>query len=224
MTEQALLPLFFEETFHQHNFHVGESNIAVVRLLQSGVQQALSLLLIHGPSGCGKSHLARVIADKLKCPLQSASRINTTIEHSDMVLDNLDLIAGNLEKQEILVHSINRVRLAGQGRVVLFARTLPRRWAAEYQLPDCISRINGLFETAEIHEPDDVLLRQVLVKLAADQHFVLPESVIRYWLARMPRSYCAAQELIRALNEITLAKQARISVVTAKQALEAFDI
>ncbi len=221
MTDQGLLPLSFEHHFDQHNFHVGESNIAAVRLLQTGLQQPLALLLIHGSTGCGKSHLARVIAQQLFCPVQNPKTFDSMECQTNLVIDQLEEVVDDHDGQEKLVHCINQLRLAGQGRIVLFSRTVPAFWQAEHQLPDFISRINGLFQCAEIQEPDDHLLRQILLKLAADQHFTLPEPIIRYWLARMPRSYAAAQALIYSLDQITLVRQAKISLVTAKQALEA---
>ena len=220
ISEQSLLPLSFEESFDRHNFHVGESNVAAVRLLQTALQQKVAFLLIHGSSGCGKSHLARVVAKQLFCTAQHPSQLNIAQDAVNIVVDQLDDIADDRDGQETLVHCINRIRFAEQGRLVVFSQTHPGRWLAEQQLPDCISRINGLFQCGEIAEPDDALLRQILLKLADDQRFSLPNSVINYWLARMPRSYAAAQGLIQLLDQITLARQTKVSVVTARQALE----
>lgn len=191
-----------------------------MKLLQAQLQQKNALLLIHGSSGCGKSHLARVIAKQMFCEVESLKTLDMARYQGRVVIDQLEEVANDCHAQEKLVHCVNRNRLVQQGQIVLFSETLPASWPIDQQLPDFISRINGLFQCAEIAEPDDSLLRQILLKLAADQHFTLPESVISYWLARMPRSYSAAQELIQLLDQITLARQAKVSLVTARQALE----
>jgi chromosomal replication initiation ATPase DnaA len=49
--------------------------------------------------------------------------------------------------------------------------------------------------------PDDVLLRSLLVKLAADRQLALDESVVNYLVNRIDRSFAAARNVIQTLDD-----------------------
>lgn len=222
MLEQLPLPFAFDEDFSQQCFHVSESNLDAVRLIQHSLSQPSALALIYGPRGSGKSHLARAVVQQSNITVSLASKLDEQAlaqPATTWLIDDLDAIAGWHKKQEILVHRINQIRHTGQGRMLLFAHTYLVEWDMVAQLADFLSRVNGLFKVAEIHAPDDALLRFIFSKLAADHHFALPESVVNFWLVRMPRSYAAAEALIVALDHVTLSRHARIGIPAAKRAL-----
>jgi chromosomal replication initiation ATPase DnaA len=63
----------------------------------------------------------------------------------------------------------------------------------------------------EILEPDDDLLRRVLVKLFADRQIDIDPAVVEFLAVRMERSVAAAQALVDRLDRASLSAGRRIT-------------
>ena len=74
--------------------------------------------------------------------------------------------------------------------VLITARTWPESWGVA--LPDLASRLSAEQRRWRLNEPDDALLRVVLVKLFADRQLMVDPTVIDYIVLRMERSLAAA--------------------------------
>ena len=72
----------------------------------------------------------------------------------------------------------------------------------------------------EILEPDDGLLRCVLVKLFADRQVAIDQGVVDYLVVRMERSLGVAGRLVAALDAEALAAGSRITRSLAGKVLE----
>ena len=108
--------------------------------------------------------------------------------------------ASALDHEPTLFHLINLAR--EQGAFLLFtARTVPTLWPVS--LPDLVSRLRALPAVA-LDAPDDALLRGVLVKLAADRQLNLDDSVVRYLLTHVERSFAAVRGAVIALDKEAL--------------------
>ena len=69
---------------------------------------------------------------------------------------------------------------------------------------DLLSRLR-LAPAIEIGEPDDALIRAVLVKLFLDRQLVVDTSVIEYLAMRIERSLDAARSVVEVLDKEALA-------------------
>ena len=127
----------------------------------------------------------------------------------------LDDCEGGLPERELLhLHNL----LVGAGRHLLMAgREPPARWPV--RLPDLRSRLSAVTAVA-IAPPDDTLLAAILVKLFSDRQLRVDREVIDYLLARMERSFGAAERLVGRLDALGLALGRRITVALARRAIE----
>jgi chromosomal replication initiation ATPase DnaA len=69
-------------------------------------------------------------------------------------------------------------------------------------------------------DPDDALLRGVLVKLFADRQLAVGEPVISYMVTRMERSFDAARLLVAAIDARALAERAEITRSLAARVMQ----
>ena len=81
--------------------------------------------------------------------------------------------------------------------MLLTARTPPSDWGLA--TPDLLSRLR-LAPAAVLGEPDDALLRAVLVKLFIERQIVVDTSVVEFLAARLERSDRAARDVVDALD------------------------
>jgi hypothetical protein len=95
--------------------------------------------------------------------------------------------------------------------LVLTARAWPDGWGL--RTADLLSRLR-LAPAVEIAEPDDALVRAVLVKHFIDRQLMVDTSVVEYLAMRIERSLDAARqvvELLRSLDDIDEPRQLRLS-------------
>ncbi len=108
--------------------------------------------------------------------------------------------AAAITDERALFHLINLAR--EEGAFLLFtARSAPSLWPAA--LPDVVSRLRAL-PVVVLQAPDDVLLRGVIVKLAADRQLQLDDNVVSYISTHIERSFAAARAAVIALDQEAL--------------------
>ena len=178
------------------------------------------IMVIAGPVGSGKTHLA------LSWAAASATRVcpaETLKEHiSDLV--ELASSGGSLVLEDLgeapidqnaLFHLVNAIN-QGNGYCLITSRQWPGAWKVD--LPDLKSRI-GAFQIAELKEPDDALLKQVMVKLFADRQMIVNDGVVEYCAIRMERSLQSAGILVDTIDRLSLAGKSPVSRSVAAKAL-----
>ena len=114
------------------------------------------------------------------------------------------LVVEDLEPEGLneraLFHLINMAR-EQQVDVLLTARTAPASFAVSIR--DLGSRLRVLPVVA-LEAPDDALLRQLIVKLAADRQLAVDEALVTYLANRIERSFASARAAIALLDEEAL--------------------
>ena len=70
---------------------------------------------------------------------------------------------------------------------------------------------------ARLEPPDDALLAAVLVKLFADRQLAVAPDLIQYLLARIDRSFAAAEAVVAALDRAGLARHRPITARLARR-------
>ncbi len=178
------------------------------------------ILVVAGPVGSGKSHLAAVWAHNSKAEIHQASEltenaarlVNSVSQGANLVLE--DLGEGPID-QNGLFHLVNAIN-QGKGFCLITTRQWPGAW--EIDLPDLKSRVRS-FQITELKEPDDILLKQVMVKLFADRQLMVNDGVIEYCAVRMERSLQSAGHLVDVIDRISLAGKTPVTRAIASRAL-----
>jgi chromosomal replication initiation ATPase DnaA len=220
---QYTLPLPARESLTAEDFLRTASNDDAVRLVLETPPTAWaggSVLLITGPEGSGKTHLASIWSDRWRAVPPSSQALTALVNGTPdapraLVLDDADHLAGQHTREEDLQHLYNAAKAAGVP-FLLTARTPPALWGLG--LADIASRLKSCPVVA-LHEPDDALMRGLLLKQFADRQLRLDEGVIDYLAKRLERTASAVRAAVALLDEKALAEGHKISIPFAQATL-----
>src|SRR6202451_3533489 len=187
---QLALALDHAESYAREDFLSGPCNAEPLALIGSWPDWPARAIALVGPEGSGKTHLATIWAAAAGARVVSGRHLGEGDLPSAVATGGLGVEeSAALEDETTLFHLINLAR--EEGAFLLFtARTVPTLWPVG--LPDLMSRLRALPVVA-LDAPDDVLLRGVLLKLAADRQLALDDGVIRYLLTHVERSFAATR-------------------------------
>lgn len=219
MARQLTFDLPVRPALGRGDFFVSPANALALAALEAPGDWPAGKLMLIGPEGAGKSHLARVWANAEAAEVVAAADLATRPappQSRAVVVEDADRIAGMRTAETALFHLHNLV-LAEGGQLLLTARTAPGRWPMV--LPDLASRLQAT-ATARLGPPDDALLAAVLAKLFADRQIRVPPALIPWLVARMDRSFAAADALVASLDAAALAAGRPISLALARSVLD----
>ena len=196
---QLVLDLHHSVSFAREEFVSGPSNVAAHTLIERRPDWPGRIVALTGPEGSGKSHLAAIWADESGARALSAKFLSTadvpgTLATGALVVEDLE--AEDLD-EHALFHLINLAR-EEDAYVLLTSRSAVA--SLQVTIRDLASRLRAL-PAVMVAPPDDVLLRSLLVKLAADRQLAFDESVINYLVNRIDRSFAAARNAIQTLDD-----------------------
>ena len=197
-------------------FVVAASNEQAFRLVESWPQWSGPSLALCGPAGSGKSLLAHRWTSRV-----SAVSLNGRSVNADQAL--AIAYAGTavcLEQPELmpeatLLHLLNAIS-ERQGSLLLTHRQAPSQWAVD--LPDLRSRLAAL-PVALLEQPDDGLLRAILVKKFSARQVRVGADLLDYLLARCERSAASIEAMAELLDSAALAQGKPITLPLARSVL-----
>jgi len=199
---QLALALGHATSFAREDFLAGPTNAAAIGLIDRWPDWPDHLLVLAGPEGSGKSHLAAIWAEAAGARFLAARSLgeaNPPAALSTGALVIEDLADGAVDERA-LFHLINLAREQA-AFVLVTAQTAPSGWTL--RLPDLASRLRAL-PVVELGQPDDALLRAILVKLFADRQLGVEEDLLAYLTSRMERSVAAARAAVERLDREAL--------------------
>jgi len=212
---QLVLALGHAESFAREDFLAGPSNAAALALIERWPDWPAPAMALVGPEGSGKSHLASIWAEAsgarvLAARLLGEVDLPTALATGALVLEDLDPAA--LEERA-LFHLINLAR--EQGAPLLFtARQSPAGF--QVAIRDLASRLRSV-PVVTLAPPDDALLRALIVKLAADRQIAVDEALVNYLTTRIERSFAAAREAVKRLDQEAMRQHRPVTRVLAAE-------
>jgi len=214
---QLPLDLPHEAALSRDDFLVGGSNRAAFELLERWPGWPSTVVVLAGPVGSGKTHLVKAFQDETGAAVKTApdlceADVEVLVAAPAAVVENAHLGVDNTA----LFHLLNAARQADK-TVLITSRTWPASW--KITLPDLMSRLRAA-TPVEILEPDDDLLRRVLVKLFADRQIAVELGVVDYLVVRMERSLEVALRAVEAIDQEALAGRVKITKPLAGRVLE----
>ncbi|HEY7231736.1 MAG TPA: chromosomal replication initiator DnaA [Pseudolabrys sp.] len=196
---QLLLALDHSVSFAREDFLQGPSNVAALTLIERWPDWPDRLVALIGPQGSGKSHLASIWADLTGARVLSARLLSRTdlpaafatgaLVLEDLEFDGLD--------ERALFHFLNFAR--EQAAYVLITSRSPLT-TFPVAIRDLASRMRAVPNIA-LAAPDDALLRAVIFKVANDRQITVDDSLVNYLANRIERSFVAAHQAVRRLDE-----------------------
>ncbi len=216
MAQQLLLDLALRPALGRDDFLVAPSNSEAVALVDQWPKWQSHAAVIVGPPGSGKSHLGEVWrqasgANGIASRLITVDQVPQLMTTGSLLAE--DVAAGGFSESAIF-HLLNHARQSG-GHILFTTQYWPPPGIA---LPDLVSRFNAL-TVAAILQPDDALLRGVLVKLFEDRQIAVDEALISYLVTRMPRSLDVARQLVARIDAAALEQGVEVTRVFAGRVL-----
>jgi chromosomal replication initiation ATPase DnaA len=221
-SRQLVLDLPGRPALGRADFFVAPANALAVAMVDRWPDWPMRRLAVVGPAGAGKSHLAHVWSGRAGATILPAEAlpglaIGDVAADAALAVEDADRV-GRLgpAAEEALFHLCNR--LAAAGSLMLSGREPPARWPVA--LPDLASRLRAT-PLARLEPPDDALLGAVLVKLFADRQLAVGPDLVQYLLARIDRSFAAAEAVVAALDRAGLARHRPLTARLAGEVLRA---
>lgn len=208
------------------DFMVSECNKKAFTYINFWPEWVASGLVIYGPKGSGKTHLAHLFADKVdsmtrllrKVPFYDCGQI--TLKNVERICDSTEIIVlENLREdinEEALFYLFNHYNI--RGRYMLWT-SLRAPTKLRFKLKDLQSRLNML-PALEIKEPDDIMLRSLVLKLSADRQIQISPEILEYIVNNSERSFEKIERLVQEIDEISLAYKSAINYKVVKEALK----
>jgi chromosomal replication initiation ATPase DnaA len=196
---QLVLALNHVESFAREDFLAGPSNAAALALIDRWPDWPDRIVALVGPEGSGKTHLASIWAHVAGARVMAAR----LLVHCDLpaALATGALVLEDLEPDALdersLFHLLNLVREEG-AYLLITGRVAPG--GLSVSLPDLGSRLRAVPLVA-MASPDDVLLRSLIFKLAADRQLNVDRPLVNFLANRIERSFAAARAAVMRLDE-----------------------
>ena len=196
---QLVLALDHAVSFAREDFLAGPSNAAALALIERWPDWPDRIMALVGPQGSGKSHLTAIWAQATGARVLAAKLLEDTglppaLATGALVVEDLE--PAGLDERA-LFHLLNLAREEG-AFVLLTARSPLAGFSVTIR--DLGSRLRALPSVA-LAPPDDVLLRSLIVKLAADRQLAVDEALVNYLANRIERSVAAAHAAVARLDE-----------------------
>jgi chromosomal replication initiation ATPase DnaA len=220
--QQIPLPLEFIPSFAEEDFLLGASNQKAHRFMMQWPQWPAHALLVQGEAGTGKSHLTHIWAQRAGAIIMPAHDLSDaaldTIERTQpLLIEDADRAKG---AETALFHLLNRSQ-AGEQYLVMTSTKHPNLWHVERA--DLASRLR-LIPSVTLEQPDEDLLKTILMKLFADYQWAPDEAIASYIIQRIPRSLAAARAVMSKLNQETLSRKTKISKPLIQEVLTLLEI
>ncbi len=198
--------------YDREAFVIAEPNQAAWRAVEGWLGSNEPALIICGPAGSGKTHLASILANEAGGSFCNIAEWRGAPEGARLiVLDNLP--AGDPHHFLAVLED-----LAAQGRrVVLVGAGHPGEWSGD--LKDLRTRLEAA-PRASLGEPDEALIRRVMVKGFRDRQLEVSAAVIEYAAPRLARTFAAAQAFVALADRAALAEKRKISTALAQKIID----
>lgn len=222
--KQLVLDLPLRPALGRDDFFVSSANEQAVAAIDKWPDWPNPVQVLTGAQGSGKSHLAEVWRQASGAQKITAKQLD--IEQLPFYLSNGALLVEDLPgevgpgkavpgevgpggglDETALFHLINLTREQG-AFLLLTALKPPAQW--NIQLADLASRLAAAGSVG-LAEPDDVLLRAILIKQFSDRQITVDEAIISFMLARMERSAGAARDLVTKIDNEALRQKANVT-------------
>lgn len=214
---QLPLALPHRPAMAREDFLVGAANYAAITLIDKWPDWPVRTVYLHGGPGTGKSHLAGIWmrasgAGASPAALLAEAEVEPLVGLGAVAVEDID--SGPID-EPALFHLLN-LATERNAAVLMTGRAEPA--ALALKVPDLASRIRAA-QPLRLAEPDDLLLKRLLIKLFADRQIEVQPVLIDHLVTRLERSFAAANRVVEVLDHAALAEGRAVTRRLADAAL-----
>ena len=195
------------------DYMITDSNNFAFDLIIKMVKGEINFGLISGPPYSGKTHLSKILVKntinyKSLYIDRDYQNILDKFESLDiLILENIDKVKYDKSEQD-LFHIINLVKESNKKLLMTSRKSISE---IDLSLEDLKSRLNSIIE-AKIKEPDDQLMKLILIKIFNDKQLKINPNVIDFLMSRLVRTYKSINLFIEKIDKFSLEKGKKITI------------
>jgi len=225
---QLPLGLALRDSARFASYYPGGNQEAVSSLQAAAAGRGETFVFLAAAGGLGKTHLLQAACHRAsECrrmavyvPLRDITNFSPAVldglEQLELVcLDDIDVLAGQMEGEQALFHLYNRTRESGG---VLLVAASVRAHLCDFILPDLVSRL-GWGLTYKLQPLDDGSVFAALLHRAQSRGLELPEDTASFLLKRIPRDLPSVFDSLDRLDEAAMIEQRRLTIPFVKAVL-----
>jgi chromosomal replication initiation ATPase DnaA len=216
MKDQIVFKFPDKSFYYEEDFCIGENNYEAYKLIKEWPNWTFKGINIYGPKKSGKSYLTKIFSDKTDSKVFEGRNINK--DNLNLVLNQKVLIIEDIEafNDEVLFQTILNDFISKNKFIYLTSNKLAG--SISFKLKDLISRLNSLVAVV-ITNPSDDLFSQILTKMLSDKQINITPKDVNFILKKIERSYDAASQFVKNLDELSLLYKKKITTKIINQAL-----
>ena len=195
------------------DYIITESNSFAFDLISRMIKGEINQGVISGPSFSGKTHLSKILIknigsnESLYIDRDYKKIIEKVGSSNLIVIENIDKVIED-RSEEDLFHIINFTKESDKKLLMTSGKSISN---IEFKLEDLKSRLNAILE-AKIMQPDDELMKLVLIKIFNDKQLLINPNVINFLKSRLERSYKSINDFIEKIDKFSLEKGKKITI------------
>ena len=195
------------------DYIITESNSFAFDLISRMIKGEINQGVISGPSFSGKTHLSKILIknigsnESLYIDRDYKKIIEKVGSSNLIVIENIDKVLED-KSEEDLFHIINFTKESDKKLLMTSGKSISN---IEFKLEDLKSRLNAILE-AKIMQPDDELMKLVLIKIFNDKQLLINPNVINFLKSRLERSYKSINDFIEKIDKFSLEKGKKITI------------
>ena len=195
------------------DYIITESNSFAFDLISRMIRGEINQGVISGPSFSGKTHLSKILIknigsnESLYIDRDYKKIIEKVGSSNLIVIENIDKVLED-KSEEDLFDIINFTKENDKKLLMTSCKSISN---IEFKLEDLKSRLNAILE-AKIMQPDDELMKLVLIKIFNDKQLLINPNVINFLKSRLERSYKSINDFIEKIDKFSLEKGKKITI------------
>ena len=195
------------------DYIITESNSFAFDLISRMIRGEINQGVISGPSFSGKTHLSKILIknigsnESLYIDRDYKKIIEKVGSSNLIVIENIDKVLED-RSEEDLFHIINFTKESDKKLLMTSGKSISN---IEFKLEDLKSRLNAVIE-AKIMQPDDELMKLVLIKIFNDKQLLINPNVIDFLRSRLERSYKSINDFIEKIDKFSLERGKKITI------------
>lgn len=206
---QGILNLGNNNHHKTNDFVVSHSNFEAYNIILNWKRWQNKRLLIIGPPKSGKTSLARIWQKNTEAIFLNANAIDTeNIKHNKaIIIDNIEHF-----RESGLINLIN---FANEKSLSLL---LTSTKYPSFSLKDLNSRIRATYQ-AIIKEPDEQLLKLLIVRLFAQRQIKVSEKIVNFIFSNIERNYESAYRVVKLVDETSKTEKRNVTTLFVRKVL-----